>query len=255
MSNFYKSSGDFTPTQIVPKGQEHFDDWQPIPIKKEDHPISDGTKVETTDQPSTSLTASDPAPDRSMPEGTAGEDRSAHDEAASEAPVPPLPDIETIQQEAFNAGVEQGRKQVEEDFGSTLSALTQLCEQLNTIRETILKNAKDEIIELVLTLSEKIIRHSVTEQHQTVIHTVESAISQAVKSGEFYIYVHPDDLNIIQERATQFVAGVNGLDNVIVKSDATIERGGCKVESENCTVDATISSQFKVLQKSLKQER
>ena len=176
-------------------------------------------------------------------------------EPASEASVASLPDLETIQQEAFEAGVEQGRKQAEEDFGSTLSALTQLCDQLNTIRETILKNAKDEIIELVLALSEKIIRHSVTEQHQTVIHTVESAISQAVKSGEFYIYVNPEDLNIIQERAAQFVAGVNGLENIIVKSDATIERGGCKVESENCTVDATIGSQFKVLQKSLKQER
>ena len=254
MSNFFKSSGDFTPTRIVPQGREHSDDWQPIPIKKEDPPLPEGPKDEASDHPLRKGATSDSSSD-ALSEGAAFEALPDGDSPAGEAPVAPLPDIETIQQEAFNAGVEQGRKQVEEDFGSTLSTLTHLCDQLNTIRETILKNAKDEIIELVLALSEKIIRHSVTEQHQTVIHTVESAINQAVKSGEFYIYVHPDDLNVIQERAAQFVAGVNGLDNIIVKSDATIERGGCKVESENCTVDATISSQFKVLQKSLKQER
>lgn len=79
-------------------------------------------------------------------------------------------------------------------------------------------------------------------------------IHQAVKSSEFYIYLHPDDMVSVQDRAQKFIAGLNGLDNIVVKADPTIERGGCKVESENCTVDATISSQFKVLQESLRKK-
>ncbi|MEE4165778.1 MAG: FliH/SctL family protein, partial [Desulfocapsaceae bacterium] len=163
--------------------------------------------------------------------------------------------IEELQKEAYDAGLKQGVKQAQTDFGSAQTALTLLCDQLSTIRETILKNSKDEMVELVIALSEKIIRHSVTEQHQTIVDTVDSAIHQAVKSSEFYIYVHPEDLSIIQDHTQSFISGLNGLENIVVKADPGIERGGCRIESDNSTVDATIGSQFAVLKDSIREKK
>ena len=40
--------------------------------------------------------------------------------------------------------------------------------------------------------------------------------------------------------------------NLVIKKDPGIERGGCKVESENCTVDATIASQFDIIRERVK---
>ena len=169
-------------------------------------------------------------------------------------PAPPPPDLDKIREEAFSLGVQEGYKQAEADFGSGLSALTLVCDQLNTIRETILKNSKSEIIDLIISLSEKIIRHSVTEQNQTIIDTVEEALSQAIRSSEFYIYLNPEDFEIIKNREEDFISGVNGLENIIIKTATDIERGGCRIESENCTVDATLASQLSIIQEEVKKQ-
>jgi len=261
LSNFFPKSGDFTPTSLAPKKSDIDDDWQPAPLSIEAEP---GTVSEESITAQASDASSDPqsqqiddSADIPAEEATPDEDNNA--DSSGEKIIrtefsPPMPDVESIQKEAYTAGVEQGRRQAEADFGSATSALTLVCDQLNTLRETILKNSKNEMIELVLSLSEKIIRHSVTEQNQTIIETVESAIHSAVKSSEFYIYLHPDDMHTIQDRIQGYISGLNGLENLIIKSDQTIERGGCKVESENCTVDATIGSQFKVIQDTLRKE-
>lgn len=175
-------------------------------------------------------------------------------ESALEA-MPTPAEIEDIKESVFHQGVQEGLRQAEADYGSSTLALFQACEQLSSIRETILVNSKSELIEMIIAFSEKIIRHSVTEQDQTIIDTVEEAMHQAVKSSEFYIFLNPEDIAAIKERSNDFVAGLNGLENIIVKSDPAIERGGCRIESENCTVDATMSSQLEIINDNLREDR
>ena len=90
------------------------------------------------------------------------------------------------------------------------------------------------------------------DEISTIIETVEEAIHSAVRSDEFYVYVHPDDLAVVLDKSPEFIAGLNGLNNLVIKKDPGIERGGCKVESENCTVDATIASQFDIIRERVK---
>jgi len=257
LSRHFKNKGEFMPKSLV-SGLRDDEDWQPSTVvNKDQRELSADTALPETfhsvSQPlNEDISVSADAQETEKP-AQSEIDTSQSDETEDQPP-PLMPDIESIQAEAYDAGVLQGLKQAEADFGSTLAALTLVCEQLSSIRETILKNSKDEMIELVLSLSEKIIRHSVTEQNQTIIDTVESSIQQAVKSSEFYIYLHPDDMLSVQDRTQDFISGLNGLENIVVKADPTVERGGCKIESENCTVDATISSQFKVLQESLRKK-
>ena len=247
LSRHFKDNGSFTPKSLVSGSAYEKADWAPAAV-----PSAEQTKLPPQDDVPK---ATHQEPERSSEKTAApagvqeqlDQEQQEIDIVSAEPPAV-MPDIETIQKEAYEAGIKQGLKQAQADFGSAQTALTLLCDQLSSIRETILKNSKDEMVELVIALSEKIIRHSVTEQNQTIVDTVESAIHQAVKSSEFYIYIHPDDMSIIQDRTQTFISGLNGLDNIVVKADSSIERGGCRVESDNCTVDATVSSQFKVLQ-------
>lgn len=250
LSKVFKDRGSFQPKNLAPSPKKPVKDWQPAPppdsVQDAQH-----AEVEETDSSSNDIQTALPDSDTDIGDDTPAQEPQS---TIEEPEAPEIPDSATLQEEAYDAGVVQGLKQAEKDFGSTFKAMSQICDQLNVIRETILKNSKNEMVELVLALSEKIIRHSVTEQNQTIIDTVETAIHQAVKSSEFYIYLHPDDMLIIQEHSQKFTSGLNGLDNIIVKADPLVERGGCKVESDNCTVDATIASQFKVLQDSIRKE-
>lgn len=260
LSRYFKDNGSFTPKSLVSGSTKEKEDWSPAAVssaeqtqlpQQKEIPRTSLPESENADEEAPAATRLEEPPD----EGGRLNIDTFPTEPAAQEPAAVMPDIESIQKEAYAAGIKQGLKQAQADFGSAQTALTLLCDQLSTIRETILKNSKDEMVELVIALSEKIIRHSVTEQNQTIVDTVESAIHQAVKSSEFYIYIHPDDLSIIQDHTQSFISGLNGLDNIVVKADTSIERGGCRIESDNCTVDATIGSQFKVLKESIRKKK
>jgi len=173
-------------------------------------------------------------------------------EPPANVPEPePSIDIELIRENAFVAGVEAGRKQAEDDFENSAQTFLRVCNELDQVRETILKNSSEEMRKLVLAISEKVIRHSVAEQDKTIIATIKDAIHLAIKSDAFQIQINPDDLKAVTAHKKEIIDSVSGLDNIVLKPDATVERGGCKLESECCTVDASMTSQIKVIHDSV----
>jgi flagellar assembly protein FliH len=265
-SRVYKNLEGFQPEQLVSRSKQGNDGWQPATIPEEAAESENIHRQQQDDKRITQEADHDPADSTPKDELFAlqsdqtsepDDDRDAAQqqmESALEA-IPTPAEIEDLKEKVFQQGVQEGLRQAEADYGSSTLALFQACEQLSSIRETILVNSKSELIEMIIAFSEKIIRHSVTEQDQTIIDTVEEAMHQAVKSSEFYIFLNPEDMAAIKERSNDFVAGLNGLENIIVKSDPAIERGGCRIESENCTVDATMSSQLEIINDRLRDDR
>lgn len=163
----------------------------------------------------------------------------------------PAEEVDRLVTESYEKGLTAGLQQAEQDFGAATSSLLLVCQQLDSIRETILKNSVGEMQELVLAIAEKIIRHSVQEQNDTIHDTIEEAIQKAAKSDEFDVYVHPDDYQIVADKSEEFVSAMNGLNSILVKKDNSVDRGGCRVESDNCVVDATVVSQLEIIRDSL----
>lgn len=266
LSSVLEKSKDFKAEKLIARNEQPARTWKPITIdtkQTESPPPSPPSKPPTdahysakpaaqTDSTSPSTAQPGPvspaAPPPQGPDTDSNQRKSPADRTISPEPVV---DLETIRAEAYQAGVQDGIAQIESDYESALAALTQAGDQLNTIRETILRNSKAELIELVITLAEKIIRHSVTRSSDTIVSTIEQALLQAVKSSDFYIFVNPADLETVTRKSAAFIAGLNGLDNITIKSDPQVEQGGCKIESENCTVDATIVSQLEALREAI----
>ena len=163
------------------------------------------------------------------------------------APAEPAFDLEAVRNKAFASGVKKGRKEADEDFENGINTLLSICNELDKLRENILKNSIPEMKELVMQISEKVIRHSITDQEETITATVIEAIRLAVKSDEIHIQINPDDLKFIELKKQEIIDSIGGLENITLQSDLSIERGGCKLDSSCCTVDATLSNQIKVI--------
>lgn len=149
------------------------------------------------------------------------------------------------------AGIKEGLDKAEQDFGDAVRALLSTCQQLDTIRETIIRNSSKELLEFSLKIAEKIVRSSVREQDNTIIATIEEALQRAIRSDEFAVYIHPEDHAIVSQKSSEIIAGLTGLNNIIIKKDLSVERGGAKIESDKCTIDATIASQFDVIREEI----
>jgi len=154
--------------------------------------------------------------------------------------------------EAYQQGFEEGQEKAELDFGATARTLLLVCQQMDTLRATIILNSNKELLDFSLAVAEKIIRFSVREQDHTIVATIEEALRRAVKSDEFTIHIHPDDYDTLAAKSAEIVTGLSGLNNIVIRKDTTVERGGALIESDNCTIDATIAGQFEVIREELK---
>ena len=155
-------------------------------------------------------------------------------------------------EDAYREGLQAGLKKGEQDFGSAARTLLNTCQQLDTIRETIIVNSFEELQNFALAIAERILRISVREQDSTIIATIEEALQRAVKSDEFTIYIHPDDYQAVADNSAEIIAGLTGLNKIVIKKDIRVDRGGVKIESDNCTIDATIPSQFDAIREEIK---
>jgi len=241
LSRFYKNNQHFQPETILPQENRSVSIpvWGESIIKKEVEEV----KVEKPKL--TNIPLPEVPVKESIPEDTV--EPIVDVEIPTPTPVKPEIDLEAIRNEAFISGVDVGRKEAEEDFENSAKTFHCICNELDKLRETILKNSIPEMKELVMDISEKVIRHSLTEQDETIIATIKEAIQLAVKSDEIQIQINPDDLTYIEDKKQEIIDSMSGLENIILQSDVNIDRGGCKLESSCCTVDATLTNQIKVI--------
>lgn len=265
LSKYYERSASFQPEELVkPESGRPKPSWPPLP-RSEDRFLASRLLEESR------LTAPPQAPPQDAPE-----EEIATAQVPEEVPVQPpppsgqLPPEEKIdlsqyveravaarqREEAYREGFEKGRteerKAAEEDFAAAGRALLSSCQQLESLRETIIANSSRELVDFTLAMAEKIVRVLVREQDATIVATIEEALRRAVKSEEFTIFLNPDDYAAVAARAGEIVSGISGLNNIVLRKDKSIERGGAKIESDNCTIDATLAGQFDLIREEMK---
>lgn len=263
LSKYYKNSSSFQPEGLIKREDKTPAGWQPS-IPSERHPFQSQpppAASEPKEPPQAKSITEKKLPQEitaktdNDPQQTIKEDKKPE--------VPPKPEIDLSKyleiavaeqkiEEAYQKGLTAGKTKVEQDFEAATKALLNICQQLDTIRDTIINNSSSEIHESVLAIAERVLRISVREQNRTIVATIEEALQRAVKSDEFAVYINPDDYETVAENAAEIIAGISGLNKIVIKKDITVERGGAKIESDNCTIDATITSQFDIIREEIR---
>jgi flagellar assembly protein FliH len=257
LSKYYKDSSSFKREKIVDSNSPNLDGWKSTTKTPETtfkpgsistpQQTSNNTAISSSKPDSNSITKPSPPSTPSPPPNTPNPDKTSPPSPADLSNYVSLDEAEEKAVERYHQGIEEGIAKATEDYGSAVQTLTTICEQLDTVRETIIGNSNDELTEFAIIIAEKIIRLSLREQDQSIIATIQEALSRAVKSDEFTIFINPDDYQIITDKSADLIAGVSGLSNIVIKTDSTIEQGGAKIESENCIIDATVATQFETI--------
>lgn len=265
LSKYYENSKLFEPDTIVKKEQSDktgFEKHSKDTVTDETfHPTSEkfDSLPQTLDQKGNDTDPTLSSSKDSLPSSDVSGDQIDEIESEIEEESIDLTDYILIEEakeqieDAYTAGVQEGLKKADIDFGDAGKTLVSICQQLDTLRETIITNSSKELRDYALSIAERILRISVKEQDETIVATIDEALQRAVKSDEFTIYINPDDYNTVSQKAPDIISGLSTLANIIVKKDITIETGGAKIESENCTIDATLSSQFEMIREKIKQ--
>lgn len=153
-------------------------------------------------------------------------------------------DIEAIRQEAYTRGKKDGKAEAEKKLHSTTRSLADGLEQISGLRQSLLSKSKEDMVRLVMAVARQVIEQDVAQKQDIIVATVKKSLEAAVAADEYYIRVHPEDLEIVKEHEPLFLAAMKGLQNIHFMADESIARGGCVAESRAGDVDATIESQL-----------
>ncbi len=153
-------------------------------------------------------------------------------------------ELQVLQDQAYQKGLIDAQAKVEQKIQSTLETLLDACQKMDLLRSTMLIKNKEHMINIILTLTKIILKQELATKRDIIASTIETALDQAIQNDEYHITVHPDDLAVIEKMKPEIIATIRSLEHIVLKVDSKISKGGCLIESDTCSVDATIETQL-----------
>lgn len=184
------------------------------------------------------------------------------EEESIPAPPPPPPgtfitdeDLQRYQEESYQRGLQDGKNLAERGLLNVFKSLRTAAEDLMQLREKVLRDSEDDLLQLTLAIARKVIAREVTQDRQTVLRLVRAALGNLNEQDDLIIRIHPDDHAVLTTSQSEAVqAELVGI-KFVLKADPTVEIGSCQIETERGTVDAGFESQLEEVYRRLLEVR
>jgi flagellar assembly protein FliH len=162
--------------------------------------------------------------------------------------------VDKIKEAAFQKGFLEGKKVGFESGSkkadSVTDSLNQTLGQLENIRQEIYQEIEKEVTQLALSIARKIVCHEVKTNQETVTCVAREALSRVNNPAKIKIKLNPDDLQFIQNTQSQLSHFLHNVDHIRFEAEASIQSGGCLIETDRGDIDARIEKQFQAIEES-----
>ena len=146
------------------------------------------------------------------------------------------------------AGREEGYAEGKDEVQRLIERTRTVLERAQEKRTEILAETEQEIIDLVLMISRKVIKIISENQRNVVISNVVQALRKVKGRGNIIIKVNMADVKMTTEHVKDFIKLLEGVKSLQVVEDSTVDPGGCIIETDFGEIDARISSQLAELE-------
>jgi flagellar assembly protein FliH len=158
--------------------------------------------------------------------------------------------LAALEREAFAKGYEQGERAGLEAGGKRADAmlrrLSQTLDQLGDLRRTMIRETEGQMVELALAIARRIVRREVALDQHLTLSMARLALERLGERTAATVRLHPDDLAATSSGRSEWSGS-----HVTVVADASVRRGGCRIESDFGSVDASIDAQFREVARAL----
>jgi len=138
-------------------------------------------------------------------------------------------------------GYEDGIKQAQQELMEYKQTFETIFANFDNALKEIDQDVIQTLTELALSISKQVIRRELETNSEQVVSIVREAIALLpFDKNRLIMHLNPNDVEIIQKIFNQ-----DDIKNSYsIVEDVSIQRGGCKLETDNSVIDATIDSQI-----------
>jgi flagellar assembly protein FliH len=153
---------------------------------------------------------------------------------------------------ALRTGTEQGRKAgYEQGMVEARRVMQQFDQAIGDAvraRATMLEEAKQKILELVVRISRKVTCDAIEIDREKTAAMIAGIIDQLTDRSRLKILVHPDFLPVVEQNVQRYLSGQTLIRELTIEADTRVKVGGCFIQTPVGDIDARLESQFEVIE-------
>lgn len=150
--------------------------------------------------------------------------------------------------EGFDVGREAGFKEGKAEVNRLIERLHTMLERTMDKRQQILSETEQQIVDLVLLMTRKVVKVISENQRNVVSSNIIHALRKVKGRADVILRVNLADVGLTTEHIKDFLAAAENIKNITVVEDHTVDAGGCIIETDFGSVDARIASQLHELE-------
>lgn len=154
----------------------------------------------------------------------------------------------TAHQDGYKEGHEHGFMEGQNEVNRLVERVHKIVESVMVRREEILCETEQQIVELVLLMTRKVVKIISENQKTVVLSNVLAALKKIRTRGNITLRVNTEDLKLTTAHVDEFIKRIENVNGISVIEDSSVDRGGCIVETDFGAIDARISSQLAELE-------
>ena len=144
-------------------------------------------------------------------------------------------------QEGYNLGLQQATSEIE-NFKNVLGAFM-------GAEDKVFNLIAPNILELSMSIAQKVIKHEAKIDVQIVVDTVMDALKMLSKNEpKIVLRVNPIQVQYLKDTLPEKIKSLGMETKLSVLSDEAITEGGCIIQTNNGMIDATIEAQLGIVQ-------
>lgn len=158
--------------------------------------------------------------------------------------------IAAINQQAYRQGYDAGYAQGSARAASEAARLAQLIETVRHETTGLEQRIAEDLVRLALTLAQSLVRESLKVRPELVAAIVRETVADVPPfSQATRVRLHPEDVALLRSHLEKELGG-----DWIIVEDASILRGGCRIETSAGEIDATLQTRWQKLSAALAQD-
>ena len=159
--------------------------------------------------------------------------------------------VSEAKQQGYEEGHEAGYQSGKQEVQRLIDRLHIITDRIMDKRKIILDETEQQIVELVLLISRKVVKVISENQRNVVMSNVIQSLRKVKGRGDVVIRVNMADVQLTTDHIKDFTDAVESVKNITIAEDSSVDKGGCIIETDFGAIDARISSQLSELEQKI----
>jgi flagellar assembly protein FliH len=154
-------------------------------------------------------------------------------------------------EEGCKAAMKEFDKTVAAHLAPAIAAIGQMDAELRHAKQAWISQWEKDVVRLASAIAARVIRRELRVQPDITLSLLQEALDLAAGSPNVRSHLNPEDYESLGGEVRTLIDAMSSLGDTEVIPDASVTRGGCRVETRFGTIDQQIESQLQRIEEEL----